>query len=53
MFYDLDLDDFDAFDAAAFTRVVGLIALFGFKAFPILKTAQAVPTACPTALIFS
>lgn len=35
--------------AAAFTKVEGLIALFGFKAFLILNTAHAVPIACPAA----
>lgn len=35
--------------AAAFTRVVGLNELLGFKAFRILNTTHAVPIACPAA----
>lgn len=48
-FFDVDLAFAAAALAADFARVDGLIALFGLSAFRILKTAHAVPTACPAA----
>lgn len=35
--------------AADFANALGFNTLFGLNAFLILKTAQAVPTACPAA----
>lgn len=45
----LDLASAAAALAADLARADGLMTLFGLNAFRILKTAHAVPTACPAA----